>query len=251
MSKKNKVNMKKLNFEKKCESCGKLGILCKNLCPQCYQKIQNIKYKSKFSSLCKECKIIKVFCSEMCKSCYNKIRRIQRLEKCNKICIKCKKKGVTSKNMCENCYSYRNGPKKSDFNKSCEKCGNLGVWCKNRCRPCYTAKRQRKFLSDEVPVQSKAKDGQGTINPDGYRVITKKNHPNANKWGRMLEHTYVMSEHLKRSLHKHENVHHKNGIRNDNRIENLELWTKSHPVGSRVEDKIKWAKEFLGQYPDM
>lgn len=37
-------------------------------------------------------------------------------------------------------------------------------------------------------------------------------------------------------------------LRDDNRIENLELWSVSHPAGQRVEDKIMWAKEFLCSY---
>ena len=57
-----------------------------------------------------------------------------------------------------------------------------------------------------------------------------------------------MKKHIHRDLLEHENVHHVNGVRNDNRIENLELWSTSQPAGQRVEDKISWAVEWLEQY---
>lgn len=60
----------------------------------------------------------------------------------------------------------------------------------------------------------------------GYIQIWKPEHPNAKMKGYIHEHRLVMSEKLGRPLKSHEFVHHKNAIKDDNRIENLELMTK-------------------------
>jgi len=101
------------------------------------------------------------------------------------------------------------------------------------------------------PIRKIAKAGSGSIDQHGYRLIYKPEHANARTSGQIPEHMWVMSEHLGRPLYDHENVHHVNGVRDDNRLENLELWSTSQPAGQRVADKLAWAKELLAQYPDL
>lgn len=62
------------------------------------------------------------------------------------------------------------------------------------------------------------------------------------------EHRVVMEQMIGRPLFPEETVHHKNGVRNDNRPENLELWASRHPPGQRVEDLVAFAYEILDLY---
>jgi hypothetical protein len=82
----------------------------------------------------------------------------------------------------------------------------------------------------------------------GYIHIKVPGHTEARKSQWALEHRVVMSGHLGRKLLRHESVHHLNGVRNDNRLENLELWSSWQPPGQRVEDKVMWARAILDLY---
>jgi hypothetical protein len=63
-------------------------------------------------------------------------------------------------------------------------------------------------------------------------------------------HRHLYEQHYGIKLLPHQNIHHINGDRTDNRIENLELWDTSQPSGQRVEDKIKYYFDLVKQYKD-
>lgn len=130
------------------------------------------------------------------------------------------------------------------------------------CRaPGCNRKPKRKNLCDAHIMRLQKYGEEGLSLPIGYkgmreysaRTITKEGYVLV--WDRkrlknVLEHRLIMEEHLGRSLDGDENVHHINGDRSDNRLENLELWSSSQPSGQRVADKVAWARDILNRYGD-
>jgi len=143
---------------------------------------------------------------------------------------------------CKKCLSEYVKTRRNSEASECtvENCTSLG-YIEGRCHT--HALRYEKY-GDSF----RAKYGEGSLDPKGYRRLYAPDHPNATKAGHLYEHVLVMSEHLGRPLLAHENVHHLNGIRNDNRVENLELWIKPQPRGIRPEDAVLWAREILRLY---
>lgn len=92
--------------------------------------------------------------------------------------------------------------------------------------------------------------GKGRYTKNGYVMLFKKSHPRLKsiKGGYVFEHILVMEEYLERYLEKDENVHHRNGIKDDNDISNLELWVRPQPAGIRASDALTWARKIMDRY---
>lgn len=152
---------------------------------------------------------------------------------------------VTKRFVCSSCYSRGRGEYTECANSEC--CVTFYVYPSD-------IERGRKYCSQRCTKDEQRKPfyGNKSTGKDGYVRVKMPDHPNANKDGRLMEHTLVMSQVLGRPLRPDEEVHHLNGVRGDNRPNNLELWDRSkQPAGQRVEDRVSWAKEILRTYePD-
>jgi hypothetical protein len=252
--------------ENVCKTCGSSSLLIdRRVCRPCYQKDwqKNISVKS-----CKVCnQPRKTPYKEMCRKCYQNewARTIP-----EKICEKCAKSFKTVGAICRTCYSSERNAKTRSI--PCRGCQRVGLLILNRAENlCTKCDRLKKEAADPMLAQKRRdqtrksnRKMRGTdpnapirkskgwwLSSQGYVMLFRPEHPNRDANGCIKQHTLVMSEKLGRPLTEDENVHHINGIRDDNRIENLELWSKSQPCGQRVEDKIKWAKEILTKYADL
>lgn len=108
---------------------------------------------------------------------------------------------------------------------------------------CLRAQRRHEYKGEI----HHAWNGGQTKSRHGYVMLRIPDHP-AQQNCYVQEHRVVMEKMIGRYLEKNETVHHKNGIRTDNRPENLELWTKAHSYGQRVSDLVQWAEELLAKY---
>lgn len=140
---------------------------------------------------------------------------------------------------------------------TCDECG------KRFLAPSYRQRTKRQFCSQECARKKIGSEQRGSGNPmwkgntkirNGYAFIFTPEHPSAKYDGYVSEHHLIMEKYLGRFLDKSEVVHHKNGIKTDNRIENLEVMTNEehtslHHKGTKMssEQKLKLSKAKKGK----
>lgn len=147
------------------------------------------------------------------------------------VCGKTKKKRALITKICSECerkvrvpvVNIKSAIKRGIFRGRCRACCMRTNSCQNAQNP---RTRERHF----------SWKGGRNKTLEGYVQVYEPNHPYARSNGYVAEHRLVMEKHLGRHLAPTESVHHKNGIRDDNRIENLELWGESQIKGQRYDD---------------
>lgn len=87
-------------------------------------------------------------------------------------------------------------------------------------------------------------NGGKTYDGYGYEKILKPNHPMADSKGYAYTHRYLMSKKLNRIIKKNEIVHHINGDKLDNKIENLELLTRKQHKSIHMKEVWAGFKKF-------
>ena len=130
----------------------------------------------------------------------------------------------------------------------CSQCGSPGKQRSKRpgsglirglCAKCYARAHRAGTLdvtAEPVAPRYERPMWSREINSLGYVTIKTPR-------GIIHEHRWVMEGHLGRELIPGESVHHINGDRSDNRLENLEHWASYHPAGQRTVDLVKYVVE--------
>lgn len=179
---------------------------------------------------CQEPKVTTTHGRPVCDGC-RKRGNVQR-----RTCIHCGASFATkaSTTQCGSCSHQRS-------KRPCRTCGEMVDRRSEQCRTCWGA--------EHGGASNPNWGGGRTMHvAHGYVKLKTPGHPRADSQGYVREHVLVMEEVIGRFLLPGENVHHRNGVRDDNRPENLELWTVAQPAGQRAADLLAWAREVIARY---
>jgi hypothetical protein len=126
----------------------------------------------------------------------------------------------------QNRYLDKHGKYRKAVIITCLRCGiKVEKYCKQKycSKKCFYDDRRRLWSIPESLANGDRKIDKNI----GYIRVYCPSHPRANTWGYVYEHRLIMERKLNRILNKDEHVHHKNGIRWDNREDNLEVMSPS------------------------
>ena len=173
-----------------------------------------------------------VCCSHKCGHEFKKTRRPSPCAQCGKLFTRASSRQKLCSDKC------RTEARKTDRSAVCKSCGEVFIrphgkrptFCSHSCSM-KDRNLMGKLRGPALPA--------GTVRPAGSGYLIEKTE--GGKW--IIQHRLVMQRHLGRPLERTEYVHHKNGNRSDNRIENLELWmtkgsSKKDPLGQRLDDVL-------------
>lgn len=161
-------------------------------------------------------------------ACGAKVRSSYKGGPWRRTCVTCGKEFVTGHQKVKAC-SYRCGVlsrrnrtgKNDSVEKQCIVCGKT-----------FSGPRRVETCSRECGYKTRPNyKGGRVVTVAGYVWIKAKSHPNCNSRGYVNEHRLVMEDELGRLLHPWEDVHHINGIKSDNRPENLEIVSHANHYG--------------------
>lgn len=139
---------------------------------------------------------------------------------------------------------WKDGRTLNQWSKKCKKCGIKFIGKLKQL--CCSHKCAVSLLPQSGANNHKWKGGRFKTK-DGYIMIKAESHPNANQHGYMLEHRLLVEQSIGRVLKSDEDVHHINGIKDDNRIENLQLMKrKDHSRLTGLQRLFKSSSGFRG-----